>query len=281
MSNTKYISDDEAKRLICDIGQKMYFRGFVSANDGNITIRVGDNELWVSPTGVSKGDLKPEMLIKMDLQGNVLEGTWTPTSEIPMHLRAYWEDDEIVSTCHTHSLYSMIFATAGIELDLSLSPEPTGIVGTVPVAPYATPGTTGMADSIKPFVKGYKMCLLSNHGSISWGKKPLEAWHRMEALEAYCQLCYHQEFIIKKARLLSEKQIDALFVRHKTGTTAFNRLKGAQEETNTDPAVKLSDFRQEIQQHSNIQLSDTQMESLAEMIAEKIVNKMNKGDAGK
>ncbi len=278
MSRRAYISDAEAKRLICDIGQKMYFRGFVSANDGNITIRVDDNALWATPTGVSKGDLKPEMLIKMDLKGNVLEGSWEPTSETAMHLRAYWEDDEIVSTCHTHSLYSMIFATAGIELDLSLSPEPTGVVGTVPVAPYATPGTDGMADSIKPFVKGYKMCLLSNHGSISWGKKPLEAWHRMEALEAYCQLCYHQEFIIKRARLLSEEQIDALFVRHNTGTTRFNRLKGAAEETNTSPAVKLSQLRKSIQKESaELLLSEEQLDLLAEKVSARILEKIGEG----
>jgi L-fuculose-phosphate aldolase len=275
INKRNYVSDEEAKKIICDIGHKMYMRGYVSANDGNITLRVGDNALWATPTGVSKGDLSPEMLIKVDLLGNVLEGTWEPTSETQMHLRAYWENDDIVSTCHTHSLYSMIFATAGIELDVSFSPEPTGIVGTVPVAPYGTPGTVDLADSIKPFVKGYKMCLLSNHGAISWGTKPLEAWHRMEALEAYCQLCYHQEFVVKRSRILSEEQIKTLFIRHETGVTEFNRLKGVEKETNTEPAVKLSELRKELQQESSLQITEDILEALAGKIAERVLDKLN------
>ncbi len=267
--NRTYLSDKEAKNMICDIGHKMYSRGFVSANDGNITIRVGDNKIWATPTGVSKGDLSPEMLILVDLQGNVLEGTWEPTSETAMHLRAYWENDEVVSTCHTHSLYSMIFATAGIELDVALSPEPAGIVGKVPVAPYATPGTQELADSIKPYIKNYKMCLLSNHGAMTWGTKPLEAWHRMEALEAYCQLCYHQEFIVKRARVLSESQIDALFVRHNTGTTKFNRLKGTDTISNTQAALQLSELHS-----TSSSLSERELEDIADKVAERVLKKL-------
>ena len=102
-----YISDDEAKQIICEIGHKMYTRGYVATNDGNITVRVADDALWVTPTGVSKGDLKPDMLVKTDLQGNILEGSWKPTSEMQMHLQAYWEDDSIMSTGHAHSLYTI------------------------------------------------------------------------------------------------------------------------------------------------------------------------------
>ncbi len=266
-----YPSNTEAKQTICAIGHKMYSRGFVSANDGNITVRVGDNAIWATPTGVSKGDLTPDMLILVDLQGNVLEGTWEPTSETAMHLRAYWENDEIMSTCHTHSLYSMIFATAGIELDVAFSPEPTGIVGKVPVAPYATPGTPDLADSIKPFVKNYKMCLLSNHGAMTWGSKPLEAWHRMEALEAYCQLCYHQVFIVKKSRVLSESQINDLFIRHNTGTTKFNRLKGVEHTHNTEPATKLSEL-----QHEQSFFSEKELEIIATKVANHMLENISK-----
>ncbi len=268
--NKIYPTHTEAKEMICEIGKKMYLRGFVSANDGNITIRVGDNALWATPTGVSKGDLTPEMLILIDLQGNVLQGNLTPTSETNMHLRAYWENNALVSTCHAHALYSMIFATAGIELDMAFSPEPTEVVGKVPVAPYATPGTKELADSIQPFVKHYKTCLLANHGALAWGTTPLEAWHRMEALEAYCQLCYHQKFVVKKARTLSEQQIESLFLHHEnSGITTHNRFEGIKEPTNEDPAIKLSQLG-----NSTYAFSDNELNVLADKIAQRILQKL-------
>ena len=91
-SNCFYPSEKEAKEAILDIGQRMYVRNFVAANDGNISIRTGENEVWATPTGVSKGFMNKKMLVKVDLQGNVLEGTHKPSSELKMHLRAYQEN---------------------------------------------------------------------------------------------------------------------------------------------------------------------------------------------
>lgn len=276
MNTRKYISDHEAKKLICDIGKKMYFRGFVAANDGNITVRVGDNAVWATPTGVSKGDLKPEMLIKVDLEGNVLEGTWEPTSETHMHLRAYKENDEIVSTCHTHSIYAMVFACAGIELDVAFSPEPTGVVGTVPVAPYACPGTQELADSIAPFCNTHKLCLLANHGALSWGTSPEQAWFRMEALEQYCKLALIQECVVGRARKLSEEQIEKLLIRHNTGVKESNKLKGVEKTNNTEPAIKLSTISQ-TRGHNSLgqSYSEEMIELLADKVSDKIIKKMN------
>jgi len=93
MNKREYCGDEEAKSLICEIGKRMYEKGFVAANDGNITIRVGDDALWMSPAGISKAFLKPEMLVKTDMEGKVLQGSWKPTSELLMHLRVYAEND--------------------------------------------------------------------------------------------------------------------------------------------------------------------------------------------
>ena len=84
-----YMSEKDAKKAIIDIGQRMYVKNFVAANDGNISIKTGDNEVWATPTGVSKGFMKKKMLVKVDLDGNILEGTYKPSSELKMHLRAY------------------------------------------------------------------------------------------------------------------------------------------------------------------------------------------------
>ena len=84
----KYMTEKQAKKAILDIGQRMYLRGFVAANDGNISVRTGENEVWATPTGVSKGFMKKKMLVKVDLEGKVLEGSRKPSSELKMHLRA-------------------------------------------------------------------------------------------------------------------------------------------------------------------------------------------------
>jgi L-fuculose-phosphate aldolase len=271
----QFLSDKAAKKLICEIGKKMYSKNFVAANDGNITIRVADNAVWVTPTGVSKGDLSPEMLLKIDMQGNMLKGTWKPTSETKMHLRVYKENDDIVSTCHSHSTFAMAFSCAGVELDKAFSPEPAGVVGTVPVAPYCCPGTDELADSIAPYCKSYKVCLLANHGSLTWGTQPEEAWHRMEALEAYCKLCLIQECLMGRARVLSQKQIDTLLGFHNTGTSAINRLSGVEVATNTGPGVSLSSISTtRAEGPLGGWLSDAAINLLADKVAEKLTAKL-------
>ena len=102
MAGKTYMTEKEAKRAILDIGQRMYLRGFVAANDGNISVRTAENEVWATPTGVSKGYMKKKMLVKVDLEGRQLAGTWKPSSELKMHLRAYRENPELKSVCHAH-----------------------------------------------------------------------------------------------------------------------------------------------------------------------------------
>lgn len=218
MCSVVYPSDREAKEMIISIGRRMYERGFVSANDGNITIRVGDAEVWVTPTGVSKGYLLPEMLIKMNFDGQVLEGTWKPTSELAMHLNVYKTDDSIMSTVHAHPLHLSAFACAGIELDLPSTPAASCIGGYVPVLPYRTSGTKELAECVIAYVKRYHVVNLGNHGPISWGKSPMEAWYRMEDAEASCALAL-KILSLNRLRPLTRPQLDQLVAFHHVDIT--------------------------------------------------------------
>lgn len=238
-----YISEQEAKEMICSIGQKMYQRGFVSANDGNITIRVGDNTVIATPTGVSKGDLKPEMLLKVDFDGNILEGTWKATSELPMHLRIYKENNEVMSTAHAHPTFLNLFANLGMELDMSLTPATAAISGRIPVAPYQNPGSTDLADSVAPYCKDFNVVMLANHGPISWGKNPIEAWYILEDAEAYAKLALLHKFVVKADyRPISMEQIKLLADTHDLVINP-KRLVNAPETTNNqEAAVSLDAF---------------------------------------
>ena len=134
--NPPYPSDAQAKAEILDAGRKIYQRGLVAANDGNLSVRVGDNALWVTPTGVSKGAMTEDMLVKLSLDGTVLEGTRKPSSETKMHLRIYQENPAVRAVVHAHPPAATAFAAAGLPLDRPVLQEAVVQLGTVPVAPF-------------------------------------------------------------------------------------------------------------------------------------------------
>lgn len=213
-----YLNDQEAKEFICEIGRRIYNKNFVAANDGNISIKVNDRELWTTPTGVSKGFMTPDMMVKMDLSGNVLEGELKPSSEVKMHLRVYQENTEAKAVVHAHPPVATSFAIAGISLEKPVSPEAIVLLGKVPVAPYATPGTQEVPDSIAPYCRDYNAVLLANHGALTWGRNITEAFFRMESLEHYALMLMYSEHIIQKSNELSTEQIAELItIREKMG----------------------------------------------------------------
>ncbi len=215
-----YVSDYEAKKGIVEVGKMMYAKNFVAANDGNISYRVGENTIWATPTGVSKGALTEDILVKMTLDGQVIEGTSKPSSEIKMHIRAYKEDPEVMGVCHAHPPVCTSFAIAGIGLDRAIYPEALVNLGTVPCVHYEAPGSQGIPDSIGPYVKGYNGVLLGNHGAVSWGKTLTDAWFRLESMEHYAMILMYTGNILGKANVLSCDQVKELVeIRSRLGIT--------------------------------------------------------------
>ena len=223
-----YLSDQEAKAAIIEIGKRMYAKNFVVSNDGNISIKVGPNELWITPSGVSKGYMAPEMLIKTDLDGNVLLGSSKPSSEIKMHLRVYNENPEVFAVTHAHPPVATSFAVAGIPLDSAILPEAVVTLGSVPIAKYATPGTAGVPDSIAPYCKSHNGVLLENHGVITWGSDIFQAYFRLESLEYYATVTMNTNSIIGKAQVLDAEEVSKLIdLREKFGITSGGLPKSA------------------------------------------------------
>jgi L-fuculose-phosphate aldolase len=177
------ISEIKLKSQVCEIGKRIYEKGFVASNDGNISVRIDEDTFLVTPTGVSKGFMTPEMLIKVDGDGNLLEGERKPTSEIKMHLRVYKERPEIKSVVHVHPPYATAFAIAGVPLDQATMPESIVTLGTIPIAEYGTPSTDELASAISPFILNHNGALLENHGALTWGENLDQAYFLMESLE--------------------------------------------------------------------------------------------------
>ncbi len=213
-----YMDDKAAKKAIIDIGQRMYVRGFVAANDGNISVKVGDNAVWATPTGVSKGYMKKKMLVKVDLDGKVLEGTYQPSSELKMHLRAYRENDALRSVCHAHPPICTSFAVAGIPLESPILAEAVITLGDVPVAPYAELGTEAVPEAVAPYCHTHNGVLLGNHGAVTWAEDAYSAYYRLESMEYYAKILLITDKLLGAQRQLSEEQIGRLIaMREKFG----------------------------------------------------------------
>lgn len=179
----KYPSDFEAREAIIDVGRRLYERSYVAANDGNISVRVGENAVWATPTNVSKGSLTHEMLVKSDLDGNILEGTRKPSSEVKMHLAIYRRSATIMSVCHAHPPVSTTFAAAGIPLDVAYLQEAAVLLGVIPLAEYALPSTDALAEGAALYCPDYNGVLLEHHGAVAWGTSAEQALHRLESIE--------------------------------------------------------------------------------------------------
>jgi L-fuculose-phosphate aldolase len=219
---SRYLTDGEAKRLIVEIGKRMYAKNFVAANDGNISVKVADDLIWTTPTGVSKGFMAEDELVKMRLDGTVLsQGARGASSEVKMHLRIYHENPAARGVCHAHPPVSTSFAIAGISLDKAIYPEALVNLGTVPCVHYEAPGSQGIPDSVAPYAKDYNALLLANHGAVAWGPSLMEAWYRLEATEHYAMILMYTGNIIGKANVLSCEQVnDLIEIRSKLGITS-------------------------------------------------------------
>lgn len=213
-----YINDAEAKKAILDIGQRMYTRAFVAANDGNISVKVGDNAVWATPTGVSKGFMTEDMLVLVDLDGNVLEGDRKPSSELKMHLRAYKENEDLKAVVHAHPPICTAFSIAGVPLDTPVLAEAVITLGDVPIAPYAELGSKEVPEVIAPYTHTHNGVLLANHGVVTWDEDPYTAYYRLESMEYYANILMITGKILGNQNVLTDDQIDRLVaMREKFG----------------------------------------------------------------
>ena len=186
------VSEFEIKKQICDIGKRIYNRGMVAANDGNISVKISDNEFLCTPTGVSKGFMTPEYICKVDAEGNVIQanGNFKPSSEIKMHMRVYKERPDVQSVVHAHPIYATSFAIAGIPLTQPIMPEAVIALGCVPIAEYGTPSTNEIPDAVEKYLPYFDAVLLANHGALTYSDSLLSAYHKMESLEFYAELLF-------------------------------------------------------------------------------------------
>ncbi len=207
----------EAKDLVCEVGRRLWQRGYVSANDGNISVRIDNQRLVATPTGVSKGFMRPSDLIVTDMNGQVIQGDRKPSSELKMHLEIYNLRRDVQSVVHAHPPFATAFALAGVALDKCLLPESILSLGAIPIVPYATPSTDEIPSAIRQFIPSCQALLLANHGAVVWADSLMGAYYKMESLEHSATITHHA-MSLGEPRVLDEQQVQKLVeVRDKMG----------------------------------------------------------------
>jgi len=196
---------------IVEVGRRLWTRGFVASNDGNISVRIGPDRLLMTPSGVSKGFMTPEMMVVTDLQGQVVsaEPGRKPSSEIQMHLVAYRERPDVAAVVHAHPPLSTGFAVAGLPLDRAVLAEVVTTLGSIPIAKYGTPSTRELAESVAAHVKAHDGILLANHGAVALGKDLYAAYYKMETIEHFARISLVAR-MLGREHLLSREEVGRL-----------------------------------------------------------------------
>lgn len=178
----------QVKEEICDIGRRIYNKGFAAANDGNISYRVDENRVVCTPTQICKGFMKPDDLCVVDMNGNQISGHRKRTSEIMLHLTIMKERPEVKSVVHCHPPHATAFGIAREAIPQCVLPEVDIFMGDVPIAKYAIPGGQDFADTVLPFIHKSDIIVQANHGTVSFGPTVEKAYWLTELLDAYCRI---------------------------------------------------------------------------------------------
>ena len=183
------MTEATARDQIVDAGRRLHDRFFVAANDGNISAMLDSGEILVTPTSVNKGDISPDQIIKVDLRGNVVAGTLKPSSELKMHIAVYKARPDVKAIVHAHPPAATGFAACRIRLDTEvILPEVIFGLGKIGFAEYGTPSTDEVPRAVEKEISDCEALLLSNHGAITVGETPMQAFYRMEVLEMYARV---------------------------------------------------------------------------------------------
>jgi L-fuculose-phosphate aldolase len=214
MSPLVAASSFEAETLraeIIRVGRKLWERQYVDGNGGNISVRLGEEYLLCTPTMLSKGDVEPADICLTDLDGNILSGDRSRTSELLLHVAIYKANSKARAVLHCHPPHATAFAMTGTAPPNGLLPEYEVFVGQAAVAPYETPGTQAFAETVTPFAKDHNTILLQNHGVVCWADTVTHAEWLVEILDTYCRTVLIAKQIGQPLTKISDSKMEEIF----------------------------------------------------------------------
>ena len=205
------LSERKHREAIVRYGRMLHGRGFVAAMDGNLSVRLDSRRILVTPTGVSKGAMRPADMVIVDHNGKRVAGRRNVTSEIGMHLLIYRMRPDVRAIVHAHPPTATGFAAAGMALTEPLVCEVVIGLGCIPLARYGTPGTSELAQTLEPFVPNYDAILMSNHGVVAYADTLEHAYMKMETVEHFAQIALVTH-LLGRQQPLKEGEVEKLLL---------------------------------------------------------------------
>jgi L-fuculose-phosphate aldolase len=201
--------EEQTRADIVEAGRRMYARGYVASNDGNISARLDEARILTTPKSVSKGFMTPDMMVVVDYDGKKLAGDRDASSELPMHLEIYRNRPDVNAVVHAHPPLATGFAVAGIPLTRAVLAEVVTTLGSIPIAEYGTPSTAELPAAVRKYIKAHDGLLLANHGAVTCCRTVMTAYYKMETIEHFAKISLVAR-LLGREHLISREEVERL-----------------------------------------------------------------------
>ncbi|HXH25828.1 MAG TPA: class II aldolase/adducin family protein [Vicinamibacterales bacterium] len=201
--------EEQLRAEIVEAGRRLWARGYIASNDGNISARLDDTRLITTPRGVSKGFMTPDMMVIVDHEGRKIAGDRDPSTELPMHLEIYRNRPDVNAVVHAHPPLATGFAVAGIPLTRAVLAEVITTLGSIPIAEYGTPSTAELPEAVRKYIKAHDGLLLANHGAVTCGPSVMAAYFKMETIEHFAKISLVAR-LLGREHLISRGEVERL-----------------------------------------------------------------------
>ena len=201
--------EEQLRGELVEAGRRLYARGYVASNDGNISARLDDTRLLTTPKSVSKGFMTPDMMVIVDYDGKKVAGDRDPSSELPMHLEIYRNRADVNAVVHAHPPIATGFAVAGIPLTRAVLAEVVTTLGSIPIAEYGTPSTAELPEAVRKYIKAHDGLLLANHGAVTCCRSVMTAYYKMETIEHFAKISLVAR-LLGREHLFSRDEVERL-----------------------------------------------------------------------
>jgi L-fuculose-phosphate aldolase len=180
--------EEQTRAEIVEAGRRMYARGYVASNDGNISARLDESRILTTPKSVSKGFMTPDMMVIVDYEGKKLSGDRDASSELPMHLEIYRNRPDVNAVVHAHPPLATGFAVAGIPLTRAVLAEVVTTLGSIPIAEYGTPSTAELPAAVRKYIKAHDGLLWQTTARSRAAGPVMTAYYKMETIEHFAKI---------------------------------------------------------------------------------------------
>lgn len=210
----------QIRKEMCDIGHRIWLRGYCAGNEGNHSVRISEDRVLCTPTGVSKGFLTPDQITVVDMDGQQIDkkNKMKRTSEVLLHLQIYKARPDVRAVVHSHPPHATAFAMANIPIPEGIHPEAEVFLGKVPTAAYATPSYKELGESVIAVMnQDTNTVMMGNHGAVCFDSTLTGAYYKLEILDAYCRILLLTLSLGRINQLTPRQMYDLLEVKAKFG----------------------------------------------------------------